>query len=168
MERVEVEAVARAALTERLRAGDPLFAPWQDATVGKAVAVHDVAGPQSYWLVPLVVAGWVIGFVRVGLKGCVEAVGVTCRRRERLKQCPVVATGIPAEEALARVHAEGGLAPDEVLTVPRFVHDGPKGREAWLVESTARGVARRWFFVSSGGIYVRPAGVRHGEDPSVE
>ncbi len=168
MERAEIEAIARKELTARIRAGDPLFAPWQDAAVGEAVPVHDVAGPQSYWLVPVVVAARVVGFVRVGLQGCVEAVGVTCRNREELKRCPVVATGIRAEEARARVRAEGGLAPEEVLAEPRFVHDGPRGREVWLVESAVRGAPQRWFFVSSAGLYVRPAGVRHGEDPSVE
>jgi hypothetical protein len=165
---LEAEAIARAALAERLGAGDPLFAPWQHGTVGTVVAVYDVGGPQSYWLVPLVLAERVIGFVRIELGGSVEAMGVTCRGPEMLERCPEVVTGITAAEAMERVRAGGSLAPGDSIAPPRFVHDGPRGREAWLVESASEGVPRMWFFVSSAGLYVRSAGVRHSEDPFID
>jgi hypothetical protein len=162
------EAAAGAALADRRNVGDLLFAAWADAAVGAPVAVHDVAGAQSYWLVPLKVGAKVVGFVRVGAAGGVEAIGLTCRSRAALETCPTVATGLSAAEALARVHAEGGLAAGETLSPPRFVHDGPPGREAWLVESAVGGRPARWFFVTPAGIYARTAGARHRTDPSSE
>jgi hypothetical protein len=50
------------------------------------------------------------------------------------------------------------LEPGEVAGMPLFVHDGPVGRETWRVETVLNDAAHRWFFISAGGIYVRPAG----------
>lgn len=166
--RDEAEAVARAALAARVRTGDPLLKPWREIAVGAAVAVYDVAGPQSYWLAPLVAGDQTVGFVRVGLNGEIEALGITCRGPTTSQRCPPVASGTEPQEALARARDEGGLAAGEQLAPPRLVHDGPHGREAWLVESTIEGRPYRWFFVTPTGLYIRPAGVRHSEDPFLD
>jgi hypothetical protein len=45
-----------------------------------------------------------------------------------------------------------------------FVHDGPPGREAWLVPvAVGGGRITRWIFVSEGGIYERTAGELRAE-----
>jgi len=68
---------------------------------------------------------------------------------------------IEAAETVAGLLAEG-----ETSTEPVFVHDGPPGREAWLVVTRIGDVPARWFFVTPGGVYERPAGQLR--DPNLE
>ena len=147
---------------------DPILQRWSDLSIGEPAAVCDVAGPPSYWLAPFVKEGRVIGFVRIGADGGTMAVGVTCRTPDNIAACPALVTGISGEEASARVRSEVALVEGEALSTPRFVHDGPPGREAWLVESRVGARPHRWFFVSQAGVYQRPAGVRIGEDAGRE
>ncbi|WP_127996368.1 hypothetical protein [Piscinibacter defluvii] len=155
-------ARARAVADDGLRAlrgeGDALLAPWPDAAMGDAVLVHALDGAPSYWLVPMVVRGRAVGFARVGADAQLIAIGVTCRSAQALDACPADVTGLSADEALERVRAQGHLAVGEVPGAVRYVHDGPVGREAWLVETRRGGAACRWFFVTPAGHYDRPAG----------
>jgi hypothetical protein len=160
---------ARAAADTSLRTltgqGDGILRPWADVKVDEPVLVYDVAGPPSYWLVPLESGGRVIGFARVDLSGETVAIGVFCRTPAEIDRCPDVVTGITADEASRRAAVSGQLTRDETTAPPRFVHDGPPGREAWLVETWRGGHPHRWLFVSRGGVYERPAGSRHGQSP---
>lgn len=168
IEAQDARNVAIAALRALQSERDPLLRPWGELAVGGPVLVHDVAGPPSYWLVPLVAHNRAIGFVRIGGKGQIMAIGVFRRTMSEIAGCPTVVTGISAEEAAELARAKGGLGLDEVAAPPRFVHDGPPGREVWLVETSRGGRRYRWLFVSSGGLYERPAGLRIGEEPGLE
>jgi len=150
--------VASQALARRLPSlGD--FAGLQDAAVGDPVQVHTVFGEPSYWTVPVLDAGHLVGFIRVLRDGRITSAG-------RFGGSPPaqLVTGIPAEEAarLARrhIHSERG----EIALDPMFVHDGPPGREVWLVPvAVAGGSVTRWIFVARGGVYERTAGELRGE-----
>jgi len=145
---------------------DPAFAPWNGAQLGEPVIVKTVLGANSYWLVPVELNDRVIGFVRVMGNGTVAAVGTLYREPEHLNNCPSVVTGITAEEALNKIEDMVNTGQGELTGIPVFVHDGPPGREAWLVEVTAAGKPARWIFVTPAFVYGRPAGELH--DDSLE
>jgi hypothetical protein len=135
---------------------DPLFEPWEGARVGDPVLVRTVEGAPSYWLVPVERDGRAIGFVRVMGTGRVAAAGAYYRDVRSVADSPVVVTRISGEDAaemaLAYVGDKSGARGD-VVAGPMFVHDGPPGREAWLVEVEVGGGERRRMFVSPGGVY---------------
>jgi hypothetical protein len=138
--------------------GDPMFAPWRDASLGQPVLVKDLFRNPSYWLVPVLIHGRAAGFVRVLETGRVGAIGTFYRSPEQIEACPAVVTGIDAAQASRR--AEERIQPElgEVAADPVFVHDGPRGREAWLIEVLKEGKPQRWIFVTRAFIYERPAG----------
>jgi len=152
--------VAIGALEALQREDDPLLKAWPDPTVGDPELVHDVSGLPSYWLVPLVARNRAIGFVRVDGTGRTMAVGTFCRTPDMIETCPAAVTGITAARAAQLARDQGNLAPDETAAPPRFVHDGPVGREVWLVETSRDGGPHRWLFVGPGGLYERTAGLR--------
>jgi hypothetical protein len=149
---------AKKKLEETVITQDPLFAPWSDAFLGEPVLVRDLAKNPSYWIVPVMVQEKVIGFVRVLRTGQVGAVGAFYTDPSQIMSCPTVVTGIDAEEARQRaeekIHSEKG----EKASDPVLVHDGPPGREAWLVEVYKNGRPFRWIFVTPAFVYERPAG----------
>lgn len=155
---------AAGALAALVAGADAMIAPWPGLTVGAPVVVGDITGAPAYWLVPLEAERRVIGAARVDAGGRVMTIGITCRTPDRIADCPHVVTGLTAEEAAAAVV----LAPGETASPPRFIHDGPPGREAWLVETTKGGRPARWITITPGGTAARPAGVRVGEDPGRE
>jgi hypothetical protein len=157
-------AEGAAALTALMRSGDALLLPWGNVTVGGPVLVETLAGAPSYWLVPLIAAARAIGFARVDPAGRVAAIGITCRTPGRVEDCPRLVTGLSSAEARARALLE----PGETALPPRYVHDGPPGREAWLIETRRGGLPQRWIFVTPGGAYSRPAGTVPGTNPMVE
>lgn len=161
-------ATAARGLVALRREADPMIRSWPDIDVGEPVCVYTIDSRPSYWRVPLEVQGRVIGFARVAATGDLQAIGVTCRSREALASCSSVTTGLSAEEAQERVRNEGLLDADETMQLPIYVHDGPPGREAWLLATTRGGHPARWFFVTPGGVTQRTAGRRYGEDPTVE
>lgn len=136
---------------------DPLFLPWVDGRVADPILVSDVFGRPSYWLVPFEAGGYAVGFVRVSTAGRVLAAGVFCQDPRRLARCPKLGTGISSNEAL-QLASEKIDSSAEVAEAPIFVHDGPVGREAWLVQVLRAGRAHRWLFVTQAGVYERPAG----------
>jgi hypothetical protein len=117
------------------------------AVVGAPVLVHSVAGQPSYQLVPLRLAGGARGFVRVGPGGRVQAVG--------RYGGPAPVTMDPADVA---TRVASVLRGDEEAGAPRLVHDGPPGREAWLVVVSVGGAPSRWLFVGPGGVHERSPG----------
>ena len=130
---------------------DPLFAPWVDASVGDPVLVRTIDGRASYWLVSVEREGRAIGFVRVSLAGKVAAAGVRYRDPRRLETAPTLVTGIDASEAAAR--AEAAVPGGDTVGEAIYVHDGPPGREAWMVRLRDASGAPRMVFVTPGGTY---------------
>jgi hypothetical protein len=143
---------------------DPQFAAIHEGSLGEPMLVRDLSLRPSYWLVPIARGERVVGFARVLPTGQVAAVGTFCRDPARLEDCPRTVTGVTADEAegraAARVDAEAG----ERASPPVFVHDGPPGREAWLVRVSSPGRGERLIFVSSGTTYERPAGEPQNAD----
>jgi hypothetical protein len=158
------EAAASSALAALVRQRDAMLLPWGEVGTGTPVLVHTPEGAPAYWLVPLVAAARAIGFARVDQAGAVAAIGITCRTPGRVEACPRLVTVLSASEALARAK----LRPGETARPPRYVHDGPPGREAWLIETERGGRPHRWIFVTAAGAYDRPAGTPFGSDPLVE
>jgi hypothetical protein len=138
---------------QRIAGQDALFAPWAGASVGEPVLVRTVAGAPSYWLVPVELHSRAIGFVRVTTEGKAVASGAFYREPDRLDDAPRVVTGITAAEAQEVASAAAG--PDAVLDEPVFVHDGPPGREAWLVRTQQPDGQSRSLFVTAAGWYER-------------
>lgn len=141
--------VARRELTAQSTAGDPVAGNWGGAECGDPVLVHDLRKGPSYWLVPVISQGKVAGAIRVMGNGVVAAI-------ERFRQPTQVVTGLDA--AQARQRAAERIGSNEVLGEPRYIHDGPPGREAWLVEVLKENRPVRWIFLNAGGAYERPAG----------
>ncbi|WP_144299760.1 hypothetical protein [Elioraea rosea] len=164
--RDEARAAAADTLSALLAAHDPLFAPWPEPEAGAPVMVEDLSGAPSYWLVPLEAKGRAIGAARVDERGHVMTIGLICRTPDRIEACPRVVTLLTAEEAEAA--ARSVLGPGETASPPRFVHDGPPGREAWLIETSRDARPARWITVTPGGATARPAGQRIGDDPGLE
>lgn len=152
----DAEIDVRGAAEERAQAiamQDALFEPWARSTVGEPVLVRAVTGEPSYWLVPVELGDRAIGFVRVTTEGKAVASGALYRDPARLNGAPPVVTGITAAEARARVAdvlGAGAVAGD-----PMFVHDGPPGREAWLIGVREPDGATRLIFVTAAGWYER-------------
>jgi hypothetical protein len=145
---------------------DSLFAYWPEPAVGAPVMVTDITGTPSYWLVPLEVANRAIGAARVDAQGRVLTIGLICREGTRIEDCPKVVTLLSAEEAAAK--ARTVLESGEEALPPRFVHDGPPGREAWLIETRLDQQPARWIMVTPGGTTSRRAGEEMGREPGVE
>lgn len=137
---------------------DPLFAPWRAASTGEPVLVYNLWKQPSYWLVPVVSGGRVIGFIRLLDTGAVSALGAYYRDPGQLENCPGLVTGIDAAEAAREVVARWAVDQGETALEPIYVHDGPPGREAWLVEILRDGRPVRWIFVTPAFVYERPAG----------
>ena len=152
------EDARRAADAERVRSAerDSHFAPWARASVGEPVLVSTLRGEPSYWTVPVERDGRVIGFVRVSGTAQVMAAGTFYRDPQRLSSCPSAVTGITAQEAVRLAATAVGASEDEV-DAPSYVHDGPPGREAWLVRVRTGG-QHKDLFVTAAGAVDRPAG----------
>ncbi len=154
----KVSQIAKKEINSILAEQDPMFALWNNYSLGRAVLVRDVLKKPSYWLVPVVVHERCVGFVRILGSGSVDAIGTSCRDVEDIQSCPTVVTSITKQAALHLVQEECQLKKIETLTEPIFVYDGSIGREAWLVEVEQNTKVIRWIFVTIGGVYERPAG----------
>jgi hypothetical protein len=159
---------AVASVRDSLREGpareDPLFAPWLGASIGEPMLVRNVSGAASYWLVPVVLGGRVVGFARVLPSGVVAAFGAFYRRVSEIAHCPLVVTRIDADEAARLAATRIDAARDEEAAAPVYVHDGPPGREAWMVGVLRHGQFVRHVFVTPGSVYERPLADRFDSD----
>lgn len=144
--------------------GDQLYAPWSDATLGQPVLTLDILKQPSYWIIPVLIKERVAGFVRVLGLGEVSAIGTFYRDSKHIISCPTIITGIDISEASRRAKGRIHLEQGEIALEPVFVHDGPPGREAWLIEVTREGKPNRWIFVTPAFIYERQAGTLLDED----
>jgi hypothetical protein len=162
------ESDIRRAAAERARVvarADSLFEPWARSTIGEPVLVRTVAGDPSYWVVPVELDDRAIGFVRVTTEGKAVASGALYRDPRTLAGAPAVVTGITAAAARARV--TGDLGPDVAVGDPVYVHDGPPGREAWLVRVREQDDPTRLLFVTGAGWYERSSDAP-GSAPELE
>ena len=150
--------IAKKEVERLLVEADPLFAPWSDGTLGRPIIVKDVFKKPSYWIVPILIHQRVAGFVRVLGTGRVAAIGTFYRHPNQIETCPTTVTGIDAAEALRLAKEKIKQELGEAASDPVFVHDGPPGREAWLVEVIKEGRPIRWIFATAAGTYERPAG----------
>ena len=141
-----------------LRYDDPLFETFANATEGDPVMVKNVFRQPSYWLVPFLKEQRVAGFVRVLLDGRIVHIGSFGEFQSDSQYNPTVVTKIESSQAL-RMATEGLHKEVETASEPVFVHDGPVGREAWLVEVSSQGKPTRWIFVTGQGFYERRAGL---------
>jgi hypothetical protein len=152
LQRASDELLACGVLKERA------FALFAGAALGNPVAVRNTRKEFSYWTVPIQVTDHVVGFVRVLDTGAVAAIGSFCQDPALLRQSPREVTGLSSGEALQRARAQIQLAAGETLGEPLYVHDGPPGREAWLIEVLQGHRAIRWVFVTPTFLYERRAG----------
>lgn len=150
--------IAKAQAASLLNSTDPLFVLWAQGNWGAPVLVCNIFSRPSYWLVPIRIEDYVVGFVRVSGFGLIMAVGTFCRDPRKLVTCPKVVTGIRAEEAQQKLIDSIDLELGEETGNPLFVHDGPEGREVWMVTTTLNNKPNRWIFITGGGTYQRPAG----------
>ncbi len=134
---------------------DPDLAWFRNASLGEPVMVRTVSGEPSYWLVPVQRGVQTGGFVRVMSNGTVGAIGQLGGGPDRSGSGRTTVTGIDAAEAARR--AGELLAEGERASEPMFVHDGPPGREAWLITTFVAGSAARWIFLTPGFHYERRA-----------
>jgi hypothetical protein len=132
---------------------DPLFSPWAQATIGEPLLVRTVEGHASYWVVPVEFESRTIGFVRVTRDGKAVAAGALYRDPTKLETAPPTVTGITSEEAVARIVVAVGS--EDVVGDPMYVHDGPPGREAWMIPVRKHDGTTSKLFVTASGWYER-------------
>ena len=139
-----------------LHKDDPLFEVLRNTTAGNPIMVKNVMKQPSYWIVPLLEEKRIAGFARVLLNGKIAHLG-SYLQSSGSEQNMAVLTGIDSSKAyeLAGERIRKGV---EFSSEPIFVHDGPIGSEAWLVEVSMGGKPNRWIFVSGQSVYERPAG----------
>ena len=151
-------SAARACAESVLRGGiaglEPMFIG-PELKTGEVVAVHNLQHRIAYYLVGLMAPQGLIGFVRVGANGTIQAWGSFGSR-------PVsTVTRLSQDQAVAAARARAQVAHGEVLNTPRFVCDGSSGHEAWLIEVQRAGIPQRWIFVTPEGIYERSVDPSH-------
>lgn len=147
-------SAARACAESVLRGGiaalEPMFIG-PELKTGEVVAVHNLQHRVAYYLVGLMAPQGLIGFVRVGADGTIQAWGSFGSR-------PVsTVTRLSQDQAVAAARSRVMMAHGDVLVAPRFVCDGLVGQEAWLIEVQRGGVPQRWIFVTPDGVYERSA-----------
>jgi hypothetical protein len=136
-------------------ASDPVLSKWHNASTGTAVLVRTIFREPSYWIVPIVRNSMLVGFVRVLGSGQILHYGIVAGD---INVNHTSVTGISANEALTRVAQKVSPGQGEVAGSPVLVHDGPMGREAWLIEVTRKNIPLRWIFVTPAFVYERAPG----------
>ena len=150
------DAVAQRVASQALAARWPQLgrlAELTDPRAGEPVLVHTVFGEPSYWTVPVLDSGRLAGFIRVLGDGRITAAGAFGGDSP-----DQLITGIPAEEAVRLARERIRPESHETIRDPLFVHDGPPGREVWLVPVETGRQVTRWLFVTRGRVYERAAG----------
>jgi hypothetical protein len=124
-----------------LTAGEPEF-----------VRAIEPASGAGYWLVPAHSGGAITAVARILRDGRVATVGSLSKPA---RDCAEAVTGLAASQVAALT---GDLAREhdgQVEGTPILVHNGPVGREAWMLtlrRDTGRSVL---VFATAGGSYVR-------------
>ena len=149
-ERATVTASARLALTA-LPGGRPGLVPGEPELVHAVGPTPDVA--SGYWLVPGLSDGTIVAVARILRDGRVATVASLPAPAQ---DCAEAVTGLSARQMAAMAdnvaRSHGGRAQQD----PILVHDGPVGREAWLLPVELSAGATLLVFATAGGAYVRP------------
>jgi len=153
----EAREIAMDLVTKNQDPDDPVFSKWRGSIAGTPLLVRTLSQNPSYWIVPLTRDELPTGFIRILGNGQVIHMGIVPQDPGSLPESRGI-TGMTREEAERRVGERFSLQPGETLSVPVFVHDGPIGREAWLVVVSSRAAPARWLFVTPSFVYERPAG----------
>jgi hypothetical protein len=124
----------------------PDMADLATARPGVPLLVRTTGGTPSYWLVPLEIDDRGVGFVRVTRSGDVAAVG---------RYGGSSALDLDADAVIDLVSDQ--LTDSEIATRPMLVHDGPPGREAWMLVTSVGPRPARRLFVTPSGHYERAA-----------
>jgi len=149
-ERATVIASARLAFAA-LPGGPPGLQPGEPELVHAIEpASHAVPG---YWLVPGLSDGAILAVARILRDGRVATVASL---PAQVGDCAEAVTGLSARQMAAMAdqiaRSHGGRAEQN----PILVHDGPVGREAWLLAVESSAGATLLVFATAGGTYVRP------------
>jgi hypothetical protein len=123
-------------------------------TPGEPELVRPAEGTRGagYWLVPGGSGGAIAAVARILRDGRVATVGTLSAPA---RDCAEAVTGLAASQVavlagdIARQH--GGRA----VGTPILVHDGPVGREAWLVTLQRDSGETLLVFATAGGTYIR-------------
>jgi hypothetical protein len=145
-------SAARACAESMLRGGqsgiEALFRG-PDLKTGEVVAVHSPQRRVAYYLVGLMAPNGLIGFVRVGADGTVQAWG-------SFGGHPVsTVTLLTQDQALAAAQSRIHAAEGEQVLPPLYISDDASGHGEWLIEVWHKGHPQRWIFVTPDGIYER-------------
>lgn len=123
------------------------------------ILVKDLHDNPSYWLVPVASEDRLVGFLRLGLKGELLAFGRFGQAQQLCDFPPLVYL---SEETADREIRKAFSDSYEEISPPRFVHDGPVDRIAWLSRGRAVDGTRALLFWTFGTSYSRPEGEEPG------
>ncbi len=119
---------------------------------GEPEQVDTPGGAPAYVLVSDRREEGVVAVARVLLDGRVASVA---RLAGPAANCAAAVTGLETARIRALAHEIAGQHGGTLLGEPKLVHDGPVGREAWLLVVERPGGVRRWVFATAGGTYER-------------
>lgn len=122
---------------------------------GEPERVCTPEGALAYFLVPDQRDNGVVAVARVLSDGRVAGI---VRPAVSAPDCAAVVTGLAAVQVRALARDIAGQHDGALVGEPLLVHDGPIGREAWLLVVAVAGGARRWVFATAGGTYARTPG----------
>jgi hypothetical protein len=124
-------------------------------TPGEPERVGTPDGALGYYLVPDRRDGGVVAVARVLPNGRVASVA---RLAAPTVDCAAAVTGLSAAQSLALADDVARRHGGTLVGEPCLVHDGPVGREAWLLVVQGPDDERHWVFATGGGTYARKPG----------
>lgn len=140
------------------------------AKIGDPVLVRTINEEPSYWRVPEILEGKVIGFMDVKPDGKVTRFGhfgcfSQSSKTRNISNCPSVVTLNTAEEAkeIAK-NITDKYGDDAIISEPIFVHDGAETQLAWMLKIEKNNEIISRVFVSKDYTYEKKAGE---EEPSI-
>jgi hypothetical protein len=160
--RKEAKEIAMDVMARNKDPEDPVFSRWSGSIAGRPLLVRTLSQDPSYWIVPLTKGGIPIGFIRILGTGRVVHMGIVHQESDAHRENREI-TGMTRREIEQRVARRFTIHRGEILSRPVFVHDGPVGREAWLVIVSSQSVPTRWLFITPSFEYERPAGTAGNE-----
>jgi hypothetical protein len=122
---------------------------------GEPEQVGTPEGALGYFLVPDRRDGGVVAVARVLPDARVASVA---RLTVPAADCAAAVTGLSATQVRALADDIARRHGGNLVGEPCLVHDGPIGREAWLLVVVGPGDERRWVFATAGGTYARTPG----------
>jgi hypothetical protein len=135
-----------------------MLKPWRDAIVGNPVLVRTIELEPSYWIVPTVLHGKILGYIEVDPDGSVLGHAYFYQSSDDLQSCPNVVTQLNAEEAYRQAEAIRNTYFGTEFSEPIFVHDDSHDRLAWMIEIRIEGEVVSRVFVTPGYVYQRKLG----------